>query len=368
MTDPAGASHRLDHLDALRGVAAVAVMWYHYVHGQARDFGAVGNLAVVALTDVVDAGKVAVVLFFAISGFIIPNSLSSQHARPVRHFVVGRFFRLYPAYWLSIALCVLFFETSRVPAERDILLNLTMVQGFLGVRDINGVAWTLLIELVFYAVCLAMHLAGVLGSRRAQFLAFLAALGLALLLAGLRYALVRKFPVAMPLGIAVMFLGTLWRGVVLERDPAARGYAGRALLLLVAVLPPICVLAYSADFGFGETWPRYLVAYAVAVGAFLLFTSRLRLRSRALAYLGTISYSVYLLHTPMAAALSRLGLFPTEGLTPAAQWLVVGAAMAAVVALSALSHRFVERPAIAFGRHLSELRGLRANPAPSSAD
>ena len=81
------------------------------------------------------------------------------------------------------------------------LVNLTMLQGFVGVKDINGVAWTLQIELVFYALCLGLFLAGRLDSARTQLGCVVFFLLCALGLGALRFALERKLPVALPLAL-----------------------------------------------------------------------------------------------------------------------------------------------------------------------
>jgi peptidoglycan/LPS O-acetylase OafA/YrhL len=362
-TPPASGAPRLDYLDTLRGVAALSVVWFHYVLAGRGSHGTFGDAVVFALTEVLDVGKIGVVLFFAISGFIIPASIRSDTASPVRQFVIGRFFRLYPAYWISILLCLAFMEAEDRPGLCPILFNASMVQGFLGARDINGVAWTLQIELVFYTVCLGLFIAGILSSRRAQFVALISSMALALCLAGMRYSLALKLPVALPLAISVMFLGCLWRGAVLEADPVARRFSAYAALTMLLLLPPVCVLAYSLDLGFKETWYRYLLSYIVGLVTFLLFTTRLRLRGRVLVHLGTISYSVYLLHTPIHLGVERLGLMPTADSSPLIHWFSVGMMMMLVVCVSHVSYIAVEKPCVALGRSLARRGTVRGAAA-----
>jgi len=91
----------------MRGIAALLVACIHisesfapvassgrWLHLIARDFA---------------FGGIGVSLFFLVSGFVIPSSLKSGNSRlpELRQFVVRRFFRLYPVYWLSIILAVL---------------------------------------------------------------------------------------------------------------------------------------------------------------------------------------------------------------------------------------------------------------------
>ena len=81
------------------------VVWVH-VSEKFKGFAAAGTDWVYALTRPINAGRLGVVLFFAISGFVVPFSIKLAHRYPVREFLVTRFFRLYPAYWLSIPLGV----------------------------------------------------------------------------------------------------------------------------------------------------------------------------------------------------------------------------------------------------------------------
>lgn len=112
----------------------------------------------------VNLGQVGVVIFFVISGMVIPYSLKQgRHALAV--FAVSRFFRLYPAYWFSIALAVAssdWFLSTPVPLS-TVLINMTMLQAAVQTPDLFGVYWTLIIEMFFYVACAALFSVGLLG-------------------------------------------------------------------------------------------------------------------------------------------------------------------------------------------------------------
>jgi len=111
---PAGAAGRgvrLRYVDALRGIAALLVLALHVAnhyhalspataaHGRwLNDFAA--NL---------DIGRIGVVVFFLISGFVVPFSIHAESAAPVRGFAIRRLFRIFPAYWLSVPLAAFTF-------------------------------------------------------------------------------------------------------------------------------------------------------------------------------------------------------------------------------------------------------------------
>lgn len=351
---------RLYYLDSLRGLAALLVAYAH-LGAELREqipgtFSKFGSVALHLLLDVVDVGKIGVVLFFAISGFIVPISLLGPRRGPplpVR-FVVGRFFRLFPLYWLSIPLA-LWLPWPALDQEYNALTvaaNVTMIQGFLGFDDIIGAYWTLQIELVFYVCCLALALGGWLSRPRAQFGAFLGALALALALAAARFVLNKKLPVALPLALAVMFFGCLWRSRILAGDPAARRLVPAAFMAFALVLPPICILAYSSDHGYNETWERYLLSYTVALALFILGTTRLRVASPYLVRLGVVSYSVYLLHQVVFAAVERVGFHPAH-LPAVGGHVYIACVLLLAVAVGEVAYRTVEATSLAFGRRLN---------------
>src|SRR5215210_2024076 len=96
-SEPAG-SGRLVFLDALRGLAAMAVFVSHAAERVSP-----------ILRDIVhtrfDLGHFGVTLFFLCSGFIIPFSLERQNS--LASFWISRIFRLYPLYWFTIGVSVL---------------------------------------------------------------------------------------------------------------------------------------------------------------------------------------------------------------------------------------------------------------------
>jgi len=95
--------------------------------------------------------------------------------------------------------------------------------------------------------------------------------------------------------------------------------------------------------------------------------TRRLLASRRLAFLGTVSYGIYLYHVPLATRLAGWGLLPTDAAS-LARWLAIE--LAGTVALAWLSYRLVERPALRLrgrlgGRARADAPGpLPAPPAP----
>ncbi len=349
-------SDRFGYIDSLRGIAALLVIYLHladhFLHTE-PNLGALDRRSFIALTEVIDIGKAAVIVFFAISGYVIPFSLMKRSDHAVRRFVIGRFFRLYPAYWLSLAagIAILVVAAHQHFSAPMVVANATMLQQFVGIENVLGIYWTLQIELIFYALCIGLFAIGLLRNTKFIFSAAVIFLSFGLVLAAARFWSGIKLPVVVPLSLAIMFWGMIRRQADNGEHTAIR--ADVALLVLFAVvIPLLSILAYNRDYGYNETWYRYTISYGAAIGFFALCTSKARINFAGTRYLGRISYSIYLFG-PVAEQIVLLSLLPRLGIGQGAHLYIV-VAMVLAVALAAVIYRFVEAPSIAFGRRMSD--------------
>ncbi|TXL11196.1 hypothetical protein BMR04_16105 [Methylococcaceae bacterium HT3] len=145
-----GKKSRLEYIDALRGVAIIGVMVYHYL----PRFELTYQLDFAMITQYTEYGKYGVHLFFIISGYVIYMTVA-RTSSPMQ-FIFARFSRLYPAFWVSVTLSYSLIVLYGDPVVRvlpDMYVyqaNLTMLQRFILYPSIDGVYWTLTFELVFY--------------------------------------------------------------------------------------------------------------------------------------------------------------------------------------------------------------------------
>lgn len=321
---------RVVELDALRGLAALAVVAFHYTTFYQQQIGHVAPLGFGF-----PAGNYGVHLFFLISGFVILMTL--ERTRSAGDFVLSRFSRLFPAYWAAILLTAAVVYSIGLPQQRlpagDVLLNSTMLQRILGAEDLDGSYWTLEVELFFYAQMLVWFWLGLLGRIR-----WIVGLWL---VSAFAYAqteahhahfsytvrellILRHIPF---FALGVLFY-RLW-----TRPEAWRGDS----LLIVATL---AVIATSMQ-------APYFYAALVCTGIFALFVAGGLgwLRLRPLAFLGGISYTLYLLHQAIGfAVIHRL-----EHAGMPAPLAVLSTTLLAILIAWALS-RMVERPAMAWLR------------------
>jgi peptidoglycan/LPS O-acetylase OafA/YrhL len=348
-------SRRLDHIDGLRGLAALLVLYQHLAEycGAGSLAGSLAEQHLDALFSYIDLGKVGVVAFFAISGFIVPYSFTGE--RPQTGFVVSRFFRLYPAYWLSLAVAALLLPLLGSPAfgPKQVLVNLTMLQELLGQKDVLGVYWTLLIELLFYASCMVGFAWGVLRSPRQIAVAVALLLVLGIVGALVRGAGYGGVPVGLPLYLALMWCGAGVRLAVLERVPGDGRWALVSLAMLVVAIPLIWCTAFD-DHSHKESVLADVSAFYVGLAAFLACV-QWRLFARPwLVYVGGISYSIYLFH-PLALELGRVAAVHAgaRGGYLAQATLIVVTLLVTWLTAHAVQ-RCIETPAIKLGKRLAQ--------------
>lgn len=153
-------SNRVNEIDLLRFIAALSVLVFHYAfRGHAADD--MTRLSMPALAPLAAYGYLGVELFFLISGFVI---LMTVQGVSLGAFIASRVGRLYPAFWICCTLTflvTLLFGAPRFSASfGQYLANMTMLSGFVGVRPIDGVYWSLFVELQFYALIALLLLGG----------------------------------------------------------------------------------------------------------------------------------------------------------------------------------------------------------------
>ncbi len=147
-------SPRFYLLDLARFVAALAVVFYHFVSRDADQWPASTRGMFPDLSIISSYGYLGVQLFFIVSGFVI---LMSAEGRTVSSFAAARAARIFPAYWLAV-IATACLRTWTAPELGDgvtvpqVLVNLTMFQVPADVSHVDDVYWTLWIEMVFYII------------------------------------------------------------------------------------------------------------------------------------------------------------------------------------------------------------------------
>lgn len=369
-TTATGTGRRLGLLDVLRLLAALSVVAFHYLARTSpawdgappEEFGVAGQLAVY--------GRMGVSLFFVISGFVV---LMTAWGRTVPEFAASRIGRLFPAYWVAVALSAVlvlvlwpenpaFFghEISRGGA----LLNLTMLQGAFGVPDLDGPYWTLWNEARFYLLVAVFMAVGITRRRVLAAAALWPVVAAVVAQGGPGPLATLLMPDYAPFFAGGMLLYVLYRDVV-----AGHGHSAGVWLLVglqVAIALNWAPGAYTYMLA-GETpWrPSGVAIAAVTVACFglvaLVTLTRLNAVSAGwTAAAGALTYPVYLVHENLGWYVIHL----TRG--SVGPWAAVGLATVVALAVAAALHHLVEKP---FGGRLRRavLRMTEQDAAPDRA-
>ena len=346
-----GADARLRYIDTLRAVAVLMVVWLHVTESFSAIAGpaAAGQvLADVAWT--LDLGRVGVVVFFLVSGFVIPPGLDTSRPAPLAGFAIKRLARIFPAYWLSLlpSAFAAWWLWGRSFGVAELAVNATLLQDLLGVPAASGVYWTLLVEFAFYALCMLLAWRGILHDARCIGAIAIALAGLHLLAAfgiwlhGGRGTLL----LILPFHLSLMLTGSLCR----QAQFAPRLPAMPRRMLWILLLFFLVVFPAGAAWALGPAH-NYAVSSAIGVAIFLVGTRVVRIGSGLTDWLGRISYSIYLFHMPVYYPLlwwvTRQPPDSAWRNQHLALWLVV--VLVPTLAVAALVYRFVERPGMRLG-------------------
>lgn len=356
-------------MDALRAIAALAVFGFHGVSQANLQYRSdVDPLR--ALAAHLDVG---VSIFFVISGVLLYRPFAAARLRGEPLPAVGayawrRFLRIVPGYWVALTLAALILPLSYVFADPLPYYGFAQIYDGETVPKGLGQAWTLAVELSFYAFLplWALLLRRLRGGVRTELL-MLAAL-YAASVAYQVYALGQADPrqLSGPAGVWLMPLPAqldvfaLGMGLAVL-SAAARTEAAAARLARLApwgwVLAAAAFVTVGLGIGLAGTprepysdaqWLGQHQLYAlVGVGLVLpaVFDGDARLHRllahRWLLWTGLVSYGLYLYHVPVLTLLREHGLSPTTDFP-----LFVLAGLAISLALAALSYHLVERPAL----------------------
>lgn len=286
---------RITLLDSLRGVAALAVVLYHYTFRYDAIYGHEFSLEHLF---VFKYGYLGVQLFFMISGFVIYMSL--ENTSSIKKFALSRFARLYPAYWFAVTLTFIAVLVFSLPGRDvsffEMLINLTMLNGFVGVPSVDGVYWTLRVELTFYFIIAMLYF---FVTKKQLLIAFLGLVGLSFIVKYL-YSLG-------DVHFLIKMLRFIFSLDYLHFFGAGIGFyllsKGESRLLAWSLI--MASIAYSLFFETGNALIVTLFFYPVF---FLLSAGKTEFLSRPfLTYLGAISYSLYLVHQNLGYIIFNYG-------------------------------------------------------------
>lgn len=266
---------RIGELDALRGLAALSVILFHYTTKYSQIFNSEFTISEFNFK----YGHYGVQLFFMISGFVIFMTLDK--IKNGKDFIFKRFIRLYPIYWI----CMIFtfivtyvFQPGFGRTFRDFIFSFTMIPGLLGAKAVDGAYWSLVPELFFY---LLMFLALITGLKNK--IIYIGFIWMTLILVNLLIDLPMQLQVILNLKWGILFLmGINYNYIYFYKSSWINHFQ-----ILCCVL--LSLLMEDALF------PYFLILFAI-VFYILAFKGLSFIAVKPLIVFGEISYALYLIH------------------------------------------------------------------------
>jgi peptidoglycan/LPS O-acetylase OafA/YrhL len=354
----------LRELDSLRGIAAVAVMFFHFhfLWEESPHQNWEERLFMFPPLKFVIAGHAAVILFFLLSGFVLALPQIRGKKQSYAGFISKRICRIYLPYLVALFLAVLgcwrfhgldaygfwFHVTWHDAPTRSLVLQHVLFLGDYDMSAYNTAFWSVVqemrISIIFPFVCAFIV-------RRSN--AVGAAIGGALIV--IAFALEHRTPVTVSAGIS--YLGIFIFGIL-----AARSREEMSVWLRQMSRIKVQIFFWSCVFLFfyahrlavvlrgGEKGTDFFTAIA-GVGLILYsLTDRqasAALTSRVPLFLGRISYSLYLLHGTVLFAL----VYMTYGRLPL--WAILVPFFVITIGLATAMYETVEVPSINLGHAIA---------------
>jgi peptidoglycan/LPS O-acetylase OafA/YrhL len=358
---------KLKYVDALRGLAIVAVVMVHCsIHGSNEHLPA-------ALRAVVWSGTHGVQLFYVVSAFTMFLTLDKGEGtrKPLwSDFFIRRFFRIAPMYYVGI--CYFLWQDGLGPrywlGDADHITTANILSNVLFVHGLNPYwitslvpgGWSIAVEVLFY--CLLPVLFTVIRNTRQAF--WFTAFALALRMV-LQFVFREWLPISserlwyeylyfyLPSQLPVFALGILCYFIV--RDNHRFSVTPLATLTTALILTGEII---GRSIGLSLVTNHFLFGIAFAV--LLVTLSRQPfwlLVNPVFVYIGKISYSMYLVHFAVLYWLTKLG-FVDYIVVSGPLWAIINYAlrllvvMALAVPVASLFYVLVERPIQAVGKEL----------------
>lgn len=340
-------AQKLCNVDLLRGIAAIAILFWHYQHFYFPEAGITtiaGKPAVQPLYQMFSwfymHGAWAVQFFWMLSGFVFFHVYRSRADVSLREFAGARFSRLYPLHFITLCIVAVLqliswlllgkFQIYPWNDAYHFALNLFMAShwGFQEGYSFNAPIWSISVEILVYALFFAF-----LRTTGIRFLPIVAWLLLALMLTRVSSAPVVQCAAFFAFGGLVHqvheVLDTRWGGRV-----NLGAALGSMLLTMTALLRGWVPLASALHWGIFPC----LIWLAVALENSGISSDKLGLG------LGNITYSSYLIHVPVQIVVMLIldAFVGSRGVVNSSVFLV--GYIATVLVLASIVYRYIELP------------------------
>ena len=323
-------------IDGLRGFLAPGVFFHHSVIAYYQQKTGIWSIPPIGFYTII--GQMGLYLFFMITGFLFWEKTMVQREfffHPIR-FYFSRLKRLAPAYLFSIVLVLAAMalpigDHSFSQLQWQDLRGVLMFGGVGSAGYINAIYWTLVWEWYFY---LLLPLLAIFASGYRTLLPITAAIG---------FIIYEEMSGGSSVLIFDFLCGAVTAIIVQKYD--LRQYLARPIYGLLALAPLVGLfLCFDSGYGYAQSLLLWAFFMCIVYGNSLFGL----LHSRPALLLGTISYSIYLLHCIIIYIVVQCVnvYLPVLSLSELEYWSLVPVQGVIVILLALFSYRFCEHPFI----------------------
>lgn len=360
---------KIPFANILRGIAVLSVLIAHYIGVFGSIKGAYGGFSELpgrpypAFLDVLfvipdlNYGPLGVALFFLVSGFVIPFSVTSLYGQKGWRlsFFLARFLRLWPTYFvglmitlLSLHIAAYITKTELVTTPKMIATQLSFFRDWTGSVQMDGIVWTLEIEAKFYLLACLFASSIVFGRP------YLFGLIILLTFIGDHYKV--SFPNSWNPPSNFLFAAKYLTYMLI--GTAFNLHFRRVISVWKTTMMVVVLYGTFALCSDRESIINYLIAF-VLFSACYYGKDRIN-GNRFLDFFADISYPLYVLH----AAFGYIGLRLMMG-SGIPSLVALALQTATTVGIAFVVHCYVEAPTHRLGRNLSKkLLGLSRTESP----
>ena len=318
-------------IDFLRGIAALSVCIFHLANGYLH----AGN----PIFDVFKEGHLGVEVFFVLTGFLVPYSLfrKGYKIEQFANYMLDRILRLHPAYLGAVAICVFQeYIGSLIPSMgrpfwvewQDIFWHLFYLPPYVGRPWLLLLFWTLAIQFQFYILFGLLYRLFLNENKLIRIITILA-----FIILNFQFNDDLTYNNYLPYYMVIFIPGIL----IFQRMQGMLKDWEYWLLLLID-----CYVLYDQRF------EEPLRPAAVLFASFIIQFAKID--QPIWKWLGSISYSLYLVHLPVGW--SFMGL--VKGYTQDEFWLSMALVLAVLLSIGAayLFYRLIEAPSQIWAKHI----------------
>lgn len=332
-------NNKIYGLDYIRAICAIFIVIYHY---STRYFDSWLGYKYESNKIGLWWGCWAVSIFFILTAFLTIYNLHEKSGGGMK-FIKKRAIRLYPAYWVGLiftTLLILILNIEKFIGVVPTAINFSMLQGFINVKNVDGVYWTLTYEIQFYvliAIFIGLKKTDKIELFNSIWLVCVIAYFIANHICGNHFAIKIIDKLIMPKYASPFIMGASLAYIVKNK---------KAILSYINAFAALCIHGYVHSGGsYGFLWAAVYVAFLLVAMILIVVSVKTGFKfkyDKPFLFVASISYPLYLIHQNMGYL-----IFDKVGITENSAVLIIGCLILSL-GIAYLIHRFLELPMVSF--------------------